>query len=194
MLAGELNKHMKGNPIVMGFDDATHQRYGASTTQIIGVVCQGTRMVDTVRSEIDVDGNNSTDVLIALARLKEKHVQYIITDTITFGGFNIMDMKRVFQEVKKPIIAVVDREIDLDSVKNALMKKFPDTFKEKYKLILNAGNLYQAAVKTAGGIATLYFHAIGVNTDEVEVLLNKTCIDSKQPECTRLAHLIGRLF
>ena len=185
---------MKDNPIVMGFDDAMYQGFEASKTQLIGVVCQGVRMVDTVRGEIDVDGNNSTDVLIELIKFKEKHVQYIITDTITFGGFNIMDMKRVFQEIKKPIIAVIDREINLESVKNALMKKFPDTYKEKFKLIINAGNLYQTDIKTAGGFSTLYFHSIGISINEVELLLRKTCVDSKQPECTRLAHIIGRLF
>ena len=105
-----------------------------------------------------------------------------------------MDMKRVFQEIKKPIIAVIDREINLESVKNALMKKFPDTYKEKFKLIINAGNLYQTDIKTAGGFSTLYFHSIGISINEVELLLRKTCVDSKQPECTRLAHIIGRLF
>jgi len=185
---------MKENPIVMGIDDAMYQGFDASTTQLIGVVCQGVRMVDTVRGEIDVDGNNSTNVLIELIKLKEKHVQYVITDTITFGGFNIMDMKRVFEEVKKPIIAVIDREINLDSVKNALMKKFPDMYKEKFKLIINAGNLYQTEINTAGGFSTLYFHALGIEINEVEILLKKICIDSKQPECTRLAHIIGRLF
>jgi endonuclease V-like protein UPF0215 family len=82
----------------------------------------------------------------------------------------------------------------MDSVKIALMKKFPDTYKEKYKLIINAGNLYQTDIKTAGGFSTLYFHVIGIAIHEVELLLKKTCIDSKQPECTRLAHIIGRLF
>ena len=185
---------MKEYPIVMGFDDAMYQGFKAVKTQLIGVVCQGVRMVDTVRGEIDIDGNNSTDVLISLAKLKEKHVQYIITDTITFGGFNIMDMKRVYQEIKKPIIAIIDREINLDSVKNALIKKFPKTFKEKLQFIINAGHLYQTEIKTAGGFSTVYFHAMGINIDEVEELLQKACIDSKQPECTRLAHIIGRLF
>ncbi|MFX1274699.1 MAG: DUF99 family protein [Promethearchaeota archaeon] len=185
---------MKDYPIVMGVDDAMYQGFKALKTQLIGVVCQGVRMVDTIRGEIDVDGNDSTDVLIRLVKQKEKHVQYIITDTITFGGFNIMDMKRVFQEVKKPIIAIVDREINLDSVKKALIQKFPDSFKDKLQLIFNAGNLYQTDIKTAGGYSKVYFHAIGIDIDEVELLLNKVCIDSKQPECTRLAHIIGRLF
>ena len=185
---------MKDYPIVMGIDDAMYEGFNAVSTQLIGVVCQGVRMIDVVRGEIKVDGTDSTDILINLIKLKEKHVQYVITDTITFGGFNIMDMKRVHKVTNKPIIAIVDREIDLDSVKKALMKRFPDSYKQKFKLILDAGNLYQTEVRTAGGLSTVFFHVVGLDIDEVDSLLKKTTIDSKQPECTRLAHIIGRLF
>jgi len=178
----------------MGFDDAMHDRTKELTTQLIGVVCQGVRMVNTVKEQITIDGIDSTDALIKLIKLKEKHVQYVITDTITFGGFNIMDMKRVHQETDKPIIAIIDREIDLESVRRALMKSFPTSYKKKLQLIINAGDLYQTEIDTAGGKSMLYFHAIGIEIEKVELLLKKTCIDSKQPECTRLAHLIGRLF
>ena len=178
----------------MGFDDAMYQGFEVLKTQLIGVVCQGVRMVSTVKDEIIVDGSDSTDALIKLIKLKEKHVQYVITDTITFGGFNIMDMKRLHEETSKPIIAVVDREINLESVRTALIKKFPNFYKEKFKLIVNAGNLYETQIQTAGGLSTLFFHAIGIDINEVDLLLKKVCIDSKQPECTRLAHLIGRLF
>ncbi|MBN1801465.1 MAG: DUF99 family protein [Candidatus Lokiarchaeota archaeon] len=185
---------MKEYPIVMGFDDARYEGFDSKTTHLIGVVCQGTRMVGVSIGKIDIDGTNSTDVLVSLVRLKENHVQYVITDTITFGGFNIMDIQRVYQETKKPVIAVVDRSVDLNSVKQALVKKFPDSYREKLKLIISAGNLYQHEITTAGGNSTIFFHAIGIDIDRVRALLNKISIDSKQPECTRMAHLIGGGF
>ncbi len=185
---------MKENPIVMGFDDARYEGFDTKKTRLIGVICQGTRMVGVSIGEIDIDGTNSTDVLVNLVKLNENHVQYVITDTITFGGFNIMDIKRVYQETKKPVIAVVDRCVDLISVKRALVKKFPDNYRDKLKLIINAGNLYQHKIATAGGDATIYYHSIGIEEDKVNVLLDRISIDSKQPECTRMAHLIGRGF
>lgn len=178
----------------MGIDDAMHQRATAKKTKLIGVVCQGTRMVGIVMDEIEIDGDDSTEALIRLIKREERHVQYVITDTITFGGFNIMDIARVHRETRKPIIAIIDRKVDMASVKRALVKRFPETYEEKLKLIFHAGNLYQHEIKTAGGSSTVYFHAIGIDISEVGSLLDNISIDSKQPECTRMAHLIGRCY
>ena len=44
---------MKENPIIIGFDDAQFSLKSKSirTTELIGVVCQGIRMVNTVRKQ-----------------------------------------------------------------------------------------------------------------------------------------------
>ncbi|MFX1278581.1 MAG: DUF99 family protein [Promethearchaeota archaeon] len=186
---------MKDNPITIGIDDSTFNlKSGLKTTQLIGVVCQGIRMVNVLKTEINIDGNDATEKLIDLVRQNEKHIQFIFTHTITFGGFNIIDLDYIFREVKKPIIALNDREVNLDSVINALIKKFPKNYKKKIKYISNAGYLYQDTIKTAGGASTVYFHAKGIEINDVNLLIQKSSIDSKLPECLRLAHLIGKLF
>lgn len=186
---------MKDNPISIGFDDATFKlKSGSKTTQLIGVVCQGTRMVKVVKKEILIDGDDATEVLIELAQKNKNQIQYILTDTITFGGFNIVDLKEIFNRTKKPIIAVTDREVNLESVKSALYKKFPNNYKTKLQNIMNAGNLYETNIETAGGFSKVFFHSKGINIEEAELLLQKLCIDSKLPESVRLAHIIGRVF
>ena len=187
---------MKENPIVIGFDDATFKLKSTArkTTQLIGVVCQGTRMVNVVRKEIEIDGYDATEALIELTKQNELHVQYILTDTITFGGFNIVDLNEIYNKTKKPIIAITEREVNLDSVKDALIKKFPYNYESKIQKIINAGNLYETEIDTAGGLSRIYFHSKGIDPDDVELLLQKVCIDSKLPEPVRLAHIIGKLF
>ena len=187
---------MKENPITIGFDDASFKLKSTErkTTQLIGVVCQGTRMVSVVRREIEIDGYDATEALIELTKQNELHVQYILTDTITFGGFNIVDLNEIYNKTKKPIIAVTEREVNLESVKDALIKKFPHSYKLKIQKIINAGNLYETDIETAGGFSRIYFHSKGIDPDEVELLLQKICIDSKLPEPVRLAHIIGKLF
>ena len=186
---------MKDNPITIGFDDATFSLKSKSKkTELIGVICQGIRMVNTVRKAITIDGDDATDALIELIKLNEKHVQYVLTDAITFAGFNIYDLKEVYEKTGKPIIAITEREIDLDSVERALIKKFPKTYKKKLQKIINAGYLYQTEINTAGGITKVYFHSKGIEVKQIELLLSKICIDSKLPECVRLAHIIGKLF
>jgi hypothetical protein len=186
---------MKDNPITIGFDDAPFDlKSNDKTTRLIGVICQGTRLINVVSKEIQIDGNDATKHLIELVKLIEKHVQYILTDTITFGGFNIVDIQRIHEETRKPLIAITEREVDLDSVKMALIKRFPSNYNKKMQYIVNAGNLYETDIRTAGGVSKVYFHAIGIEIEETELLIRKLSIDSKIPEPVRMAHLIGKMF
>ena len=186
---------MKDNPITIGFDDSKFELKSSNKkTQLIGVVCQGTRMVNAVKKEILIDGDDATEALIELVMLNLKHIQYILTDTITFGGFNIADLDEIYKRTKKPIIAITEREVDLELIKNTVINKFPNNFKVKLQKIINAGNLYETNINTAGGISKMYFHSKGISNAEVEMLLEKICIDSKLPESVRLAHIIGKML
>jgi endonuclease V-like protein UPF0215 family len=186
---------MKDNPITIGFDDAKFELKSHSrNTQLIGVVCQGTRMVNVVKQEILIDGDDATNALIELVRLNQNHIQYILMDTITFGGFNIVDLDEIYNITGKPIIAITEREVDLDLVKKTIISKFPNNFEVKLQNIIKAGNLFETKIKTAGGISKVFFHSKGINRGDVEALLGKVCIDSKLPESVRLAHIIGKMF
>ena len=166
---------MKENPITIGFDDASFSLKSKSikTTELIGVICQGTRMMKTIKKTINIDGDDSTDALIELINFNKKHVQFVLTDTITFAGFNIYDIKEVYERTEKPIIAITDREIDLDSVMSALTKKFPKTYKNKYQKIINAGNLYETEINTAGGLSRIFFHCRGIEIKQIELSSDK---------------------
>ncbi|MFX1364161.1 MAG: DUF99 family protein [Promethearchaeota archaeon] len=186
---------MKDHPISIGFDDATFDlKNSVKATQLIGVICQGTRMIRVVRDDITIDGDDATEKIINLIRDNEKHVQYILTHTITFGGFNLIDLTEIYSKTKKPIIAITERDVDLDSVNKALRSKFPDTYKSKLRYIIEAGNLYETEINTAGGLSKIFFHCKGITIQSAESLLKKLCIDSKLPESVRMAHLIGRIF
>ncbi|MFX1419211.1 MAG: DUF99 family protein [Promethearchaeota archaeon] len=186
---------MKDNPIIIGIDDAAFElKSNSKTTHLIGVVCQGIRMVNVSTKEILIDGDDATEKLAELVRENEKHVQFIITHTITFGGFNLINLNQIYTELKKPIIAVNDRKVDLDTVKETIINKFPNTYEQKIQNIIEAGNLYNTQIETAGGLSEIYFHSKGIKINKVEALLKKICLDTKLPECIRLAHLIGRLF
>jgi len=186
---------MKDNPIIMGCDDATFNlKQGDNKTYLIGVICQGVRVVKVQKTIITIDGDDATNQIIDLINKNRKHVQYVLTHTITFGGFNLVNMKEIYKKTNKPMIAITEREVDLDSVKIALIKKFPNIYHKKIEKIINAGNLYEKEINTAAGTSTIYFHKIGISIREAEVLLNTVSIDSKLPEPVRIAHLIGRAF
>jgi endonuclease V-like protein UPF0215 family len=184
---------MKDFPITIGFDDAKFNlNSNTKTTDLIGVICQGTRMVGMVKKKIYIDGDDATEALIDLTKQNEKHVQYILSDSITFGGFNIIDLDKVYGITKKPIIAVTERLVNLEAVRKAVVKKFPNKYGQKLQNIVNAGELYETSIETAGGFSKVYFHSKGIQFSEVDSLLRKVCIDSKTPEPVRLAHIVGK--
>jgi len=186
---------MKENPITIGIDDAKFKFNSEyKTTLLIGVICQGIRMVGISKRVIEIDGNDATRKLIELIEQNEMHVQYTLTHTITFAGFNLINLKTIYNKTGKPIIAITEREVNLDSVKSALIKRFPEEYKSKLQNIIDAGNLYEFNTKTAGGFSRIFFQVKGIELKEVENLVQKISIDSKLPECIRLAHLIGTLF
>ncbi len=186
---------MKEFPIVFGFDDATFRsKSNINKTYLIGVICQGVRIVKVEKEKIDIDGDDSSEKLITLILKNINHLQFILTHSVTFGGFNLMDMKKIFKETKKPIIAVTEREVDIDSVKEAIIKRFPNTYRLKFDMIFNAGNLYETEINTAAGKSKIFYHCIGIENEEAEKLFPKICIDSKLPEAIRIAHIIGRAF
>ena len=184
---------MKDSPITIGFDDSKFLlKSTIKKTQLIGIVCQGTRLVNVVRDEISIDGDDATDTFIRLVKLYVKEIQYILTDTITFGGFNIIDLEQIYTQTDKPIIAITESQVNLNSVKAALSKNFPNTYRHKIKKVIKAGNLFETEILTAGGISKVYYHVKGAPPEEVNKLLKKLCIDSKLPEPIRIAHLIGK--
>jgi endonuclease V-like protein UPF0215 family len=184
---------MKNSPITIGFDDSKFQlKSNIRKTQLIGIVCQGTRLVNVVKDDITIDGDDATNILIKLVNLHVKEIQYILTDSITFGGFNIIDLDEIYTQTNKPIISVTERLVNLNSVEAALRKNFPEQFNKKMELIIKAGDLFESEILTAGGISKVYYHVKGVSPEEVNELLEKLCIDSKLPEPIRIAHLIGK--
>jgi hypothetical protein len=186
---------MKDHPINIGFDDSTFN-FNSKRKEIplIGVVCQGVRLVRVLHHPIEVDGNNATSALISMVLKVKKLVQVILTHSITFGGFNLIDLEEIYNKTNIPIISVTEKEVNLTSVKKALKQNFSNVYKEKIQMIINAGNLYKAQIQTAGGKSDVFFHVKGMDPALVEEFLNQISIDSKLPESVRMAHLIGKTF
>ena len=66
-------------------------------------------MDGVISTHITIDGNDATDSLIEMVN-KSRHqdqLGVIMLDGITFGGFNIVDIKKVFQETGVPVIVIM---------------------------------------------------------------------------------------
>ena len=132
--------YVKSEIRILGFDDGPFNRNKDKKVLVFGVVFRGGIVLDgALKTEVKVDGLDSTSKiakLISSSRHKQQ-LKIIMFDGITFGGFNIIDINKVYKDTRIPVV-VINRKIpDFKKVKSAL-KNFDD-FEKRWKLIEMAG-------------------------------------------------------
>jgi len=170
-------------PRVIGFDDAPFDRAAGSPVPISGIVCAGTRFEGMVWGRATRDGNDATDVILALLRDSKFHAQVhaVLVDGLAVGGFNLIDLPRLSTELERPVVAVMRRPPDVDAVR-AVLARFDDADR-RLALLEAAGPIH-----TEQGFT---FQCHGAEVDVVAALLDRLTDRGRVPEPLRLAHLIG---
>ncbi|WP_297521939.1 DUF99 family protein [Thermococcus sp.] len=174
---------------VVGFDDGTFSfssKLGRGKTVLIGVVMKGSQEVVGVLSRwITVDGRDATDAMIdAVLSSRFKDLRVILLRGITYGGFNIVDVERIYRETDLPVVVVVRKKPDLKAMESALRKHFPDA-EERIELLRGAPPLFEILP------GKLYLQAVGVDERTAEEIVRVTTKTGLIPEPLRLAHMIA---
>lgn len=179
--------HVKPEIRMLGVDD------GPSTSEnvlLIGVVLRGGSLVDGVlKTEITRDGTDVTDRLVELisGSRHRGQLRVVLTDGITFGGFNILDVQRAHEELDLPFIVVSKKRPNMKEIKAAL-KNLPD-WKKRWGIIKKTGRIYEVRPKPRG--PPLFIQPVGINLEEAEKIIKISCLRSAVPEPIRLAHMIA---
>ena len=113
-------------PRVIAFDDSPFSRRDKHTS-IVGVIMRKDLYIESlITKRIEVDGTDATEKILDTIREKGSGVRVIMTQGITLGGFNVLDVKELFRETGIPIINVVDHEPNMKAIKDALKKYFEE--------------------------------------------------------------------
>ena len=179
---------------ILGIDDFPHSRISKGPVTIVGTLFRGSKLMDGLLSTtINYDGIDVTQKLIKLinsSKIKSQ-VHAIITDGITFAGFNTLDIKQLNSKTKIPVISVVRKKPNLSKIKNAL--KHLDDIENRINMIENAGKMHEVQVTnhTLSRPKKIYFQCSGISIEEAQELIQLTSINGIVPEPIRIAHLIG---
>jgi hypothetical protein len=141
-----------------------------------------------LRTDIIVDGLDATERIVKLinsSRHKEQ-LKVVMLDGITFGGFNLVDIKKLNKETDLPVIVVNRKLPDLKSVKKALMN-FED-FEKRWKIVKNAGKIKTCNLRKG---EKLFYQNVGIEDEEAEEIIQLSCTVAFYPEPLRVAHLIA---
>lgn len=179
---------------IIGIDDAPFVPKTEGSTRVFGVVLRGCLWVEGVlQTSIEIDGDDCTDKINEMIT-KSPHygqLRVIMLAGITFGGFNIVDINRLFEETKLPIIVVIERPPDLQAIKVAL--KHTVNWEKRWEIIQKSGPIHEYHTKKKVK-NPVYFQIKGLELKDAQQILKISAGVSHIPEPVRVAHLIGRSF
>lgn len=178
---------MKTQVRVLGIDDSPFE-FKDKKTDILGVVMRLPSYIEGVlRSHVTVDGTDACENLIDMinsSRYKDQ-LKVIMLDGVALGGFNVVDIEKLYNAIHLPIITVTREEPDLESMVTALKEHFEDW--EKRLDIIKSGELHKIETQ----YNPIYVKFIGIDFKEVEEILRLSTVLGAIPEPLRVAHLIA---
>lgn len=185
-MKGTRIRKVKNQIRVIGFDDGTFRFKGRGKTILIGVVMKGSQEVVGVLSRwITVDGMDATDAMInSIAESRFEDLRVIMLKGITYAGFNMVDVQRLSEETGLPVIVVIRKKPDLEAMKKALKKHFPD-WRERVELLDKAGEIFEMIP------GKLYYQAVNMPPEQAAEVIRITQKSSLIPEPLRLAHMVA---
>ncbi|MFX1295399.1 MAG: DUF99 family protein [Promethearchaeota archaeon] len=147
-------------------------------------------MEGVLQTIITIDGFDATKKIIKMITNSPHYSQLrvIMLDGITFGGFNIVDINKLYKTTQLPIIVVCEKEPDIHSIKTAIQHTM--NWAKRWELIKNIGSLYE--YKTKIKIKNhIYFQIKGLELEDAQQILKISTGVSHIPEPIRVAHLIA---
>jgi uncharacterized protein len=172
---------------ILGVDDAPFVPHTKSEIMLIGTVFRAGNWLDGVLSTfIHGDGSDSTKKIINMVNVSRHKDQLgvIMLDGITFGGFNIVNIRQIFQKTEIPVIVVMRKFPNFENIKKAL-KRFDD-WKERWDFVLEAGKIYKIENKEP-----IYIQLCGIEFEDAKEIVKISTTRSAIPEPIRVAHIIA---
>jgi len=180
---------LKSEIRILGFDDGAFSTESKELVPVIGIIFRGGKFLDgALKTAVQVDGTDATDKLIKLinASRHKQQLKVIMFDGITLAGFNVVDVKKLSEQTKLPVIVINRKMPDLKKVKNAL-KNFDD-FDVRWQAIEDAGKIKECRLKE---LKKVYYQNIAIDDELAEEVIRLSCTRSFIPEPLRVAHLIA---
>jgi uncharacterized protein len=181
-------RSIKSEIRVLGIDDGKFVPHAQSTAIVVGVVFRGAGSIDGVmHTRVAVDGFDATEQIASMINGSPhcKQLRLVMLNGITFAGFNIVNIKKLNEDTKIPIVALTDSRPNLEVIHQAL-KNLPGA-EERWNVVLEAGQIHEVDCK--GKLLSIALAGLSLLDAKkiVELTSTRSCI----PEPLRVAHLIA---
>jgi uncharacterized protein len=173
---------------VLGIDDGKFVPHKQTNAIVVGVVFRGAGSIDGVmHTHVTVDGFDATKQIAFMINDSPhcKQLRLVMLNGITFAGFNIVNIKKLSEDTKLPIVALTDSKPNLEAIHKAL-NNLPGA-DERWKVLLEAGQIHEIICKGK----CLSIVLAGVSLPDAKKVVELTSTRSCIPEPLRVAHLIA---
>lgn len=181
-------KQVKEEARIIGIDDGHFTKKQKRVT-VVGAITRGNKSLDGLLStKITIDGLDATERIIKMiSRSSHKHqLRFIMLNGITFGGFNLVDIRELYSKTRLPVIVFIRKKPDFRSIYNALKKNFKD-WKDRWGFIKKAGRVHSMKINKS----KVYFQRSGITVKLAKEVIKMSIAYGNTPEPLRLAHIIA---
>ena len=172
-----------------GLGIAESFKHGDNTSRLAGIVISRDFIIDGfVFGKCTIEGDDATDAILDMyRRLDRDDISYIIISGLIISMYNIIDIKRIWQVTKIPVIAVTYE--DSLGIEDAIRHHFPYSYAKKLEQYQKLGKRIEMSLHTGH---KLYFRHEGCLFEETVKFLDMLTLQGSIPEPVRIAHLLAR--
>ena len=175
---------------VLGIDDGKFVPHTKGTVDVVGVVYRGSYSFEGImKTKITIDGLDATENFASMIKNSPYYgeIRVVVLDGVTFGGFNVADIRKLFSLIDLPVISITRQKPNMDEIMAALQNL--TNFDVRWTAMKNAGKFFEVEVKT--DLNPVYLHLAGILIEDAKKILKMTSTVANIPEALRVAHLIA---
>lgn len=173
---------------ILAVEDGGFVPWRKGKTLLVGAVLHSRSIIeDVLLSKIEIDGLDATDKLIEMVKRYGRSLDLIMLASIPYAGFNVMDPKRLYDELRIPVVVVNPEKPDSRAVKVALQTHFRD-WRKRLSIINKVGKPSRLKIDEE---KVLYIHSIGMPKRDAARIIKDWMIVGYRPEPLRVARLLA---
>ena len=164
-------------------------RQNSTKSILSGIVMRRDFLIDGfVFGNATLEGNDATDAILKMYyELNRPDVSYILISGLIVSLYNIIDIKKLFDLLKVPIIGVTYH--DSHGIESSLKHHFPNSYLSKLSEYKKLGQREKITLKTNHDV---FVRLEGCTLSEVEKILNDLTLQGSYPEPLRVSQLLSK--
>ncbi|MDE1765342.1 MAG: DUF99 family protein [Thaumarchaeota archaeon] len=156
---------------------------------LAGVVMRRDFVIDGfVFGKATVEGDDATNTILGMyEKLARQDISFILLSGLIISMYNIIDIRKLWNEIKIPIVGVTYEESD--GIEDAIKHHFPDSYESKIAQYQKLGPRTKISLHTKHDI---YLRLEGCKVSEAKKLLDAFTLQGAVPEPLRVAQLLAK--